>query len=280
MIKLVLKDYDWLSIDELKEKVNVIYNKISKSKEREGIRQDTFTKAINSLLIAKEITIKKIIESKDNLEYNPYKDKVKYQFKLTSNFSFKLSPQIKTDELMGLLKQEYTDYLFRENVVSNIKEHNTDKLDIEIEAYDRAIKKVSTVTLYNREITTFLIDIYKYNSPNEAYTYFEKLTKFKIDSSYADVTTNFKDMSDTYCEKSVDKINFQYKSYYVKIDNSEYTTQKFKDSLGFNKTIFLVYNLIIVIYNPKWDIYKSRRLAGIEGSIDIFNIIQKYILSQ
>ncbi|MEI8364700.1 MAG: hypothetical protein WCF78_04585 [archaeon] len=270
MIKLVLKDYDWLSLEELKDKVNVINLRANKF----DLRSDTFTKAINDLLTKKEITIKKVLESDNYFEYNPQKDIRKYYFKLISNFSYKLSPPIEAGELIELLKKEHTNLLFKMNDIQSIREHNVHNLTIEIEAYHK-------IEYTNKDSSDFLIDIYKCNSPNDAYANFEQLTQFSIISSYTDGTSDFKRYlihsedpnKEYYTLKSI-KIDFQFKSYIVNTDDLLYINKKNNSNYSFNKTIFLIRNLVIVIYDFR---HYMGSHPHISETVRIFDIIQNYI---
>lgn len=294
IIKLVLKDFDWLSYDELYSKVNDIWwNKCAKKK---NVRQDTFTKALNELLKNKEITIRKTIESENPFEYNPSKDHKKYYFKLTSNFSYKLSSKIDADELMLLLKEKHTNYIFENNPINTIIEHNCENLYLEIEASNILIKKLTAVyNYYKRKVTTFLIDIYKYNSPNDANLYFEDLTKFNNTSTYEDKTLEFKkqlmhigdkisnkdcaqvnDASKNSEDKSYNQIitKFKYRFFRVKIDNSSYINKKdYHYENGFDKVVILAYNLVIIIYD-----YRPTDELHIKNLIETTNIILNYLI--
>ncbi|MCK9320292.1 hypothetical protein [Methanoculleus sp.] len=268
MIKLVLKDYDWLSKEELKEKVDKINKKYTGI---ETVREDTFTKSITDLLNKKEIALRKTLESENPLEYNPSKDCKKYYFKLTSNFSYKLSPNINSNELLDILKENYTTYLFKLNSSTEISKHNIQNLETEIEAKKILIKKYNEIKLYEREVTFFLMDVYKYNSPNEAYIHYEKFKIFDKMTSYKEIVTQNLSESDL-------DIIFPFKLYRVNKDNSEYINKKdYHYENGFNKAIFLVYNLVFVIYDFRQG--DAKTILPIQKTIDIFNIIQKYILS-
>lgn len=271
IIKLVLKDFDWLSYDELYNKVNdVWWNKCDK---KENVRPDTFTTAINNLLAKKEIAIKKTLVSKNDFEYKPTEDKKVYFFKLISNFSYKLSPQININELINELKNNYTDLVFKNNDLTQIKNHFIDDLSFEIEAINPKYTKSPA----------FLVDIYKCKSPNEAHSYFEKLSKPGIESSYVDKTMDFRQYSmfpAKYERSELSfKTDFQYKHYLVSMDDSKYINQLFHMPItnDIYKTQFLVYNLVVVIYRPKDTLDYVFKFS--ENS-KIFECIQKYILSK
>jgi len=274
MVKSALNGNNWVLKEDAKNKVDAIYDKSFKSKTRETARLESFTDALNSLLLEREIDIKRVIESKNEFSCNERgNDKINYYFKLTSNISSKLAPTIKADELLNLLKERYTDYSLIFNDLSAIKEHIVTNLDLEIEAKSE----------HNN--TFFLIDIYKYKSPNEAYINFEKLCQFSLTSIYRDITESFKHYSiypggrssSDYGLKPV-KTDFNFKSYIVTIDDSDYILQKRHYDQQFSKTIFLVYNLVIIIYDFS---YFARELPSkVTDTAEIFNIIQNYIFNK
>jgi hypothetical protein len=153
-----------------------------------------------------------------------------------------------------------------------IKEHIIANLDVEMEAK------------FAKGNTYFLVDIYKYNSPNEAYDNFEKLSSFKITSAYRDKTDYFKRYStytsvpkeDGYSLLKPIKTDFQFKSYLVQIDDSGYINHK-RNFDELTKTLFLVYNLVIVIYDYT---YTGLQFDKVTDSSKIFGIIQDYVFSK
>jgi hypothetical protein len=265
IIKKVLNNSEWLSYDKLKDKSNDI--EFSGIKRGE-INKDTFTKALNYLLKNKEILVKKEIYSKNTDQYIPRNDKIIYYFKLNSNPSTKLAPELNADELLKLLKNLDTKYLFKLNNINNVENHTKDNLIFEIESYD----------LYSSiEQTNFILDVYKYSSPKKAYDSYMQFNHFNNDTSYEEITTKFidylKSPADSYnILKSVININYNLRCYVVKIDNSIYINKKISDKKI--KTIILVNNLVMILY------YSCYYYNDIKDSIysgKIINSIQKYI---
>lgn len=238
MIKLVLKDYDWLSKEELKGEVDTVNKKYT------GVitvREDTFTKSINDLLNKKEIALRKTLESENLLEYNPSKDKKKYYFKLTSNFSYNSSKNIDVGGTLNLLKEMFTTKKLKENKITKLENRFIDKLQFEIEG----------LGLYASE-QGFIIDVYKLSSPDSSYTFYKELNKFSLDCCYKDVTSTFKDN----LKDNVDILNcvnnYQYRVYHITSGGVKYIEEKFRAGTGYFESIFLHHNLVIVIYVPNF----------------------------
>jgi len=266
IIKLVLKDVDWLSLNDLKSKSDKIYN-INAPSSKEDIRLDTFTKSINNLLKDKEILIKRKIITKNEDEYVPKNDQITYYFKLNSNPSTKLAPELDPNKLLKLLKEFDTTYLIRLNDIRNIENHFKENLLFEIESYK----------LDYKEYTNFILDVYKYTYPKKAYDSYIEFNNFNNNTSYKDITTKFKEYIEyPVCKYNISKeiinINYNFKCYVVEIDNSIYINKKI--NCKHIKIILLINNLVVVLYfscayyyNVADAIYSGKIIAVIQNYI-------------